>query len=154
MQLFYKNNSIGFSETNKRKVLISAFEITLGLALVEVTGVATLCELTALNFSKSVTTHRLCSTVSVQNCLLDTQGSSLGEHKRHSGKRHSWPPLGAQPLLWHSVGVLLPAGMSQPDGALSTPGDGLQSHNLLFSLTMAVTPMGDSSGHVRHLNHS
>lgn len=81
MQLLYKNNSIRFSETNKTKVLISALEITLGLSLVEVTGVATLCELAALNFSKSVTTPRLCSTVSVQNCLLDNQGSSLGEQE-------------------------------------------------------------------------
>lgn len=63
MQLLYKNISTRFSETEETKALISAFEITLGLSLVEVNGVATLCELAALKFPKAVTTHWLCSTV-------------------------------------------------------------------------------------------
>lgn len=125
MQLLYKNNSIRFSESKKTKVLISAFEITLGLWLVEVTGIATLCELAAINFSKSVTTCRLCSTVSVQKFLLDNQGSSLGEQKTFLAS--SWSPH--PPMMfstWSSPSRSIAAGWD----TFNTWRWSLQSHNL------------------------
>lgn len=146
MQLIYKNNSIRFSQTRKTKVLISAFEITLRLSLVEVTGVATLCELAAVNFSKSATAHRLCSTVSVQHFLLDNQGSSLGEQETFLAT--SWSSL--PPVMfstWPSPSRIVSAGWAM----FNTWRCSLQSHK---DLTTAVPRVGDSSGHIRHLNHS